>query len=218
MIKAILKAWGQDEYIDITDNISGDLPELSDNDVSSLGVFDIEFKDTDDQLLTFETGYDLALIELDDDENLLGIYGEKMFGKIKTIEAEPNFFGEYDENDLAEPQFTFKLTIEQRDFSTIPFELDYEGVKSVSDITTKVFEQYVRNDLGGVMPSGTVVDRFEITCEDLNILNFKNKGTARRQITELYNRVGWAWELIGVIETHETNNYTVLSKVRIWQE
>lgn len=218
MIKAILKAWGQDEWVDITDNISGDLPELSDNDVSSLGVFDIEFKDTDDQLLTFETGYDLALIELDDDENLLGIYGEKMYGKIKTIEVEPNFIGEYDENDLADPQFTYKLTIEQRDFSTIPFELDYEGVKSASAIVTKIFEQYVRKELGGVLSGGTVIDRFEITCDDYDLLNFKNKGTARRQLNEVCSRASWAWELIGVIETHETNNYEILSKVRIWQE
>lgn len=220
MIKVFIKPWGDTVWQDWTDNLSGTIPDVQDKDVSSLVVFSLEFQDLDDSLINFETGWDLAVCEYDDDDNLIEICGNgKMFGKINSIEIiEAYGYSDYDEDGLAFPKFKFRIGVEQRDFSTIPFTLDYEGVKSANAIVTKIFEQYVRKELGGVLPSGTVVDRFELTCDDYDLLNFKNKGTSRRQLNEICSRASWAWELIGIPEENETTLISVLYKVRIWEE
>lgn len=218
MIKVFIKKWGEDIWEDYTDNLSGTIPDMSDKDISSLVTFTLIFQDLDDAIIDFETGWDLAVIDYDSDGTFIGIRDDKMLGKICRVETREVYgYSEYDEDGLAFPKFLWEVEIEQRDFSTIPFQLDYEGVKNVSDILPAIFQEHVRKELGGILPSGLVVDRYEFTGEDLEIINFKKYGLARSQLDELINS-GILWELIGVAEEHGTNNLECFYKVRIWSE
>lgn len=218
MIKVFIKEWGTDIWEEYTDNLAGKIPDLSDRDTSSLANFTLMFQDLDDSLIDFETGWDLAVCDYESDGTFIGIRDDKMLGKITRVETREVYgYSEYDEDGNAFPKFLWEIEIEQRDFSTLPFQLDYEGTKSVVDIQAKIFEQYIRSEYGGILPSGRIVERYEYTGENIQTINFKKYGLASSQMNEL-SGFGVLWEVIGIAEEHETNNLQCIYTVRSWSE
>lgn len=221
MIKVFLTRYETKEQLDITDYISGNLPESDDSDINTLTKFNITLQELTAQgdlleELEIDTGDDLMICEFSDSGEYLGIKYQKLDGKISSLEGTPYPRQKYFDDGKAN-KFTYKVTVEQRDFSIKPFEINLEGSVMAKDLITKVVEQWVRSDLGGIFTSGTIVPKVTYFFEDFEIYNYQKKATAKKHLDEICNRSELNWELLSLSEDNDGEIERIYT-LNIWQE
>lgn len=198
--------------------ISGDFkPKVENSETSAFFKFTCSFndaKDSDNALIDFRTGDDIAICT---NSARTAIQDGICAGKITALTLNSKYWGAYDVNKKAIPFIISDLTIQNRDFSTIPFRLQIEGTIALNDLLSQVFQEYTRDDLGGLLSSGVIIPKFTNYSADENILNYDFWGTAKQHLTEILDRIGYSWKVLYFCEPNETNNLKLIQTIKIWE-
>ena len=159
-------------------------PQLSNNEISKQCVFTLSFNDKSfsDQL-NFKTGDDICITT---NSNYDEILDKKYCGKIHKRELKINAFGTKDENNNRKKLRTQVLTIQQRDFSLLPLEVNYESVTSIETILNQVFQEHTRKSLGGII-NGVLFPKIVFLTPAPEIPSLKMNGTAMEILKEICN-------------------------------
>ena len=190
-------------------------PQLSNNEISKQCTFSLSFNDKSftDQL-NFKTGDDICITT---NSNYTDILDKKYCGKIHKREIKINAFSTKDGNNNRKKLRTQTLTIQQRDFSLLPIEVNYEDVTSIETIINSVFQEYTKNSLGGIL-NNTLFPKVIFLNTAPDIPNFKFFGTAMQILKELCARTLQDFAIDNYCEPNETNLINTLDQVRIWQQ
>jgi len=190
-------------------------PQLSNNEISKQCTFSLSFNDKSftDQL-NFKTGDDICITT---NSNYTDILDKKYCGKIHKREIKINAFSTKDGNNNRKKLRTQTLTIQQRDFSLLPIEVNYEDVTSIETIINSVFQEYTKNSLGGIL-NNTLFPKIIFLNTAPDIPNFKFFGTAMQILKELCARTLQDFAIDNYCEPNETNLINTLDQVRIWQQ
>ena len=190
-------------------------PQLSNNEISKQCTFSLSFNDKSftDQL-NFKTGDDICITT---NSNYTDILDKKYCGKIHKREIKINAFSTKDENNNRKKLRTQTLTIQQRDFSLLPIEVNYEDVTSIETIINSVFQEYTKNSLGGIL-NNTLFPKVIFLNTAPDIPNFKFFGTAMQILKELCARTLQDFAIDNYCEPNSTNLINTMDQVRIWAQ
>lgn len=190
-------------------------PQLSNNEISKQCTFSLSFNDKSftDQL-NFKTGDDICITT---NSNYTDILDKKYCGKIHKREIKINAFSTKDENNNRKKLRTQTLTIQQRDFSLLPIEVNYEDVTSIETIINSVFQEYTKNSLGGIL-NNTLFPKIIFLNTAPDIPNFKFFGTAMQILKELCARTLQDFAIDNYCEPNSTNLINTMDQVRIWAQ
>jgi len=190
-------------------------PQLSNNEISKQCTFSLSFNDKSftDQL-NFKTGDDICITT---NSNYTDILDKKYCGKIHKREIKINAFSTKDGNNNRKKLRTQTLTIQQRDFSLLPIEVNYEDVTSIETIINSVFQEYTKNSLGGIL-NNTLFPKIIFLNTAPDIPNFKFFGTAMQILKELCARTLQDFAIDNYCEPNSTNLINTMDQVRIWAQ
>ncbi len=190
-------------------------PQLSNNEISKQCVFTLSFNDKSfsDQL-NFKTGDDICITT---NSNYDEILDKKYCGKIHKRELKINAFGTKDENNNRKKLRTQVLTIQQRDFSLLPLEVNYESVTSIETILNQVFQEHTRKSLGGII-NGVLFPKIVFLTPAPEIPSLKMNGTAMEILKEICARTLQDFAIITYSEANETNLMNTVDQVIVWQQ
>ena len=190
-------------------------PQLSNNDISKQCVFTLSFNDKSfSNQLNFKTGDDICITT---NSNYDEIADKKYCGKIHKREVKINAFGTKDENNNRKKLRTQVLTIQQRDFSLLPIEVNYESVTSIEDILNEVFQEHTRKSLGGII-NAVLLPKIVFLTPAPEIPNLKMNGTAMEILKEVCARTLQDFAIITYSEANETNLMNTVDQVIVWQQ
>lgn len=203
-------------YIRVDDYISGGFePEYITNRKNALATFNLKLQDRSyDDILNIKTGDDICITE---NETATEVKGNGMAaGKINERSMVFGCHEPLDSNNRSRKQAIHEFTVEQRNFSTIPFDLDFKFPIMLSDLLNIILQEHTRGDLGGVI-QGQFIPKFILQCDDVELVNYTSSGLAMTHVEEaVINRAGLKWKLRGYCEPSETNGINVCYQVIVY--
>lgn len=198
------------------------LPSGSDAEANQLYQFDMSFfdpLDSDDNYLIMSNGDDIVITETPDRLNVLD---NIKAGCIFQSKRQP--IGLDTSTDPYRLPLKFDLTIEQRDFSKIPFKLsalsfdDNSMYQNLSTVLNYIFQpDYVRDDLGGVKQNGVIIPKYTLLSSDIEVqIPETMEGITREFLNEILNPIGYKWAVVYYVEQHTTNTLNLIQSIEIW--
>jgi len=219
----LLKKYNAIKWIDISNYIDhNQLPGSSDPENNSLYQFSLGFIDPQDDngnYITIENGDDIAILTSDSTQ----ILDNLKLGCVTTKTIPPPVLD--CSSGINRLKLSYSLTITQRDWSFYPLQLsnkvfdDNSNFQYLLTILTYIFSSnFVRDDLGGVMANGTIIDKFVLLGENIEMQVPEIEGISREILTEILNQIGYAWGVQSFSEPNAETTIKTFYQVVIWQQ
>ena len=208
------KSYPSSVYTRIDSYLTGGFkPEYVNNRKNSFATISLKFNDKSfSDTLNFKTGDDIVICP---DITSTSVKNNWCAGKVNEYSPTIKAIEAPDNNGNTRKQQEHSLVIEQRDFSSYPFELIYLQPVNLSDLLIQIF-QNTRSDLGGVI-NGTTIDKFIMLCPDVALSDYNFKGTNKNHLIEaVNNRSGLKWQINAYCEPSTTNGINMCYQVMIY--
>lgn len=190
-------------------------PEYQTNRKNSLATFSLQLQDRSyDNILELKTGDDIVITT---DATGNTVKESFCMGKINELgDVTIGSMEPPDENGNCRYELIQPMTIEQRDFSGFPFEINKTFPIMLSAVLSEIFQEYVRSDLGGII-GGVTIPRFFMLCPDVELANYTFRGIAKEHLIEsVNNRASLKWRLDAYSESNEINGLNTCYQVVIY--
>jgi hypothetical protein len=189
-------------FVRVDSYLSGGYQPSYNNDrLNTQGTFDIQIQDKSySDILEIKTGDDF-IVTVDSTGALIK---DDLAGKCHEYSNVPGATEAPDSSGVCRKQLIYSLTVEQRDFSGIPFTLDKTAPIMLSDLLPLIFQDFTRWDLGGII-GGIVVPKYILLTDDFELLNYSFTGITKEHLIEsVNNRCGKKWYIRAFSEPSET--------------
>jgi hypothetical protein len=202
------KPFDESDYYRIDDRIKSK-PKFDNNDISSLVKFDLLLSvpvDGDGNKVDPRNGDEIVITQ---DSTRNSIMYNRLAGKIFRREKTPNGL-------IASGNFTFDLSIEQRGFSLLPFEINETETQSLTTYLDLIFLTNTTDLLGGILSDGTIIPKYNLLSADVDVLPVQKIDIAQKQLEEIRQRINYDWQLISYSEP-DGDSLKYINQVEIWQ-
>lgn len=213
-VSIYLRPFGEIEAYRIDGRLKGgSKPNYDDNSTNQLLKFNLSFSEPvnpDGDLIDIKNGDEIFITN---DSERLDIFDYLLAGKVYRRQKTPNGL-------LSAGKFTFNLNIRQHDFSGYKkFNLLYPTATDLETYLNDIFlnpEYPTKEILGGVLTDGTVIDKYVLLSENVELPPFEHKNSHIGHLNNATDLVSYKWREVFYCEPDETTGINVISQVEIW--